>query len=229
MKITGINKRQISMAFDIKNIKNKKEPYYQSYSRYQNFVKQIKNEGWNYIGDIQKYNDNIIRTFSLEKGIYGLFLDIICPASSIITICGFDDAGIDPIKFYGNPNLYSIPHFFSISCKDNNGRELSSNITVDIMKSKIEDSIEDSGHYEDSESDQNGSEFSGNYKKLYSEHYEDLSQYVDGRFRRKEERYYFYQSIKLIDSEKLSFYTNPDIDIEKTNIFMRADLFSRME
>ena len=31
---------------------------YKPYSRYQNFVKQIKNEGWNYVGDVQTYSLN---------------------------------------------------------------------------------------------------------------------------------------------------------------------------
>lgn len=191
-------------------IKDSLRVCYRHYSRYQNYVKQIKNEGWNYVGDVQSYSmtnlsNNIVSTYFVGKGMYGTFLDIMCPAPYYkITICGFDDAGIDPHQFYSHSNLYTIPHFFSITCTDNNGKELSSNISIDIAKVKL----------------------NGEAKKLCSELYGDISQHVDGRFRRKEERYYFYASIKLEDSERLSFRTSPDIDIEKTKLFMKADLFA---
>ena len=37
-------------------IKDSLRVCYKPYSRYQNFVKQIKNEGWNYVGDVQSYS-----------------------------------------------------------------------------------------------------------------------------------------------------------------------------
>ncbi len=92
-----------------------------------------------------------------------------------------------------------------MTCTDNNGKELSSDVTIDIAKVQL----------------------NGEAKKLCSELYGDISQHIDGRFRRKEERYYFYTSIKLEDSERLSFRTSPDIDIEKTKLFMRAGLFAK--
>lgn len=192
-------------------IKDSLRVCYKPYSRYQNYVKQIKNEGWNYVGDVQSYSVNnldreIVSTYFVEKGIYSTFLDIMCPAPYYkITICGFDDAGIYPDQFYSHPNFYPIPHFFSVTCTDKNGKELSSDVTIDIAKVKL----------------------NGEAKKLCSELYGDISQHVDGRFRRKEERYYFYASIKLEDSERLSFRTSPDIDIEKTKLFMKADLFAK--
>lgn len=194
-------------------IKDSLSIYYKPYSRYQNFVKQIKTEGWNYVGDMQTYSmnhldSNIVSTYFVGKNMYGTFLDIRCPAPYFkITICGFDDAGIDPSQFYSHSNFYTIPHFFSIICTDKNGKELSSNVTIDIAKVKP----------------------NGEIKKLCSEFYGDISQHTDGRFRRKEERYYFSASIKLEDTERLSFRTNPDIDIEKTKLFMKADLFENIQ
>lgn len=224
MKIFGIEfgKKEEDKTFEDKSsskdvpdpddiIKDSLRICYKPYSRYQNFVKQIKNEGWNYVGDVQSYsmnnlNRDIVSTYFLGKEMYGTFLDIMCPAPYYkITICGFDDAGIDPMDFYSNSNLYTIPHFFSVTCTDKNGKELSSDITIDIAKVKP----------------------NGEAKKLCSELYGDISQHIDGRFRRKEERYYFYASIKLEDSERLSFRTSPDIDIEKTKLFMKADLFAK--
>ena len=193
-------------------IKDSLRVCYKPYSRYKNFVEQITKEGWNYIGDIQSYtlthrNTNMTMTFFLEKGTYGTFLEIICPAPNyMLIICGFDDAGIDPIDFYSHSNLYKIPHYFSMLCTDKNGKELSPDTIIDIVKVKT----------------------NGEPKKLCSEPYGDLSQSTDGRFRRKEERYYFYQSIKLENHERLSFRADsPDVDIEITKLFMKADLFMK--
>lgn len=175
------------------------------YPKYQNLVDQIKDEGWNYIGDINSASSSIVRTYFLEKGMYGTFLELICPSVYYkITICGFDDAGIEPQNFYNHSNLYKIPHFCSITCKDNNGIEASSNITVDIVKIK-----------------------SNVHKKLASEYYGDLSQHIYGKFRRKEERYYFSASIKLENDDRLLFQTSPDIDIVTTKLFMKGDLFAK--
>ena len=188
-------------------IKDSLRVCYKPYSRYQNFVKQITSEEWHYAGDMQTHSlgNNMVSIYCVGKNMYGTFLDIMCPSPLyMVTICGFDDAGIDPIEFYSHPNLYKIPHFFSITCSDDSGKELSPNITIDIAKMR-----------------QNGES-----KKLCSEPYGDLSQRTDGRFRRKEERYYFYASVKLEDHERLSFRANcPDIDIIKTNLSMKADLF----
>lgn len=190
---------------------------YKPYSRYKNFVAHITKEGWNYVGDMQSYalthENNMVMTFPLERGMYGTFLEITCPAPNyMLTVCGFDDAGIYPIDFYNHSNLYKIPHYFSMLCTDKNGKELSPDTIIDIAKVKT----------------------NGEPKKLCSEPYGDLSQNTnahkcaDGRFRRKEERYYFYQSIKLEDRERLSFQANsPDIDIEITKLFMKADLFGK--
>ena len=185
---------------------------YKPYSRYRNFVEQIMDKEWHYVGDMQTYSLNslssyIVSTYYVEKNMYGTFLEITCPSPLYkITICGFDDAGIDPIEFYSHSNLYKIPHFFSITCTDNSGKELSPDVTIDITQTK-----------------QNGES-----KKLCSEPYGDLSQHIDGRFRRKEERYFFYASVKLEDHEKLSFRVNyPDIDIMKTQLSMKADLFAK--
>ena len=178
------------------------------YSRYQNFVKQITNKEWHYVGDVQKSLNNlssIVSTYYVGKNMYGTFLEVACPSPLyMITICGFNDAGINPIEFYSHSNLYKIPHFFSITCTDNSGKELSPDVPIDVAKAKL----------------------NGESKKLRSELYGDLSQHVDGRFRRKEERYYFDESIKLEDHERLSFRVNsPDIDITKTRLSMNADLF----
>lgn len=180
------------------------------YSRYNNFVEQIKKEGWIPVEDMQSYavthrNINMVTTFSIKKDTYDTFLEVICPSSNyMLTICGSDDAGIDPINFYQHSNLYKIPHSISILCTNESGRELSSDITIDIFKTKA----------------------GGDNIKLCTELYGDLSQNVDGRFRRKEERYYFYRSIKLTDYEKLTFCAiSPDIDITSVKLFMKADIF----
>lgn len=184
----------------------------QPYSRYENFVEQAKIDGWSYVGDMESYSlthmsTNMVTTFPVKKGKCGIFLDIMCPSPNhMLTVCGFDDAGIDPMDFYKHPNLYKIPHYLMMTCKDNSDNELSHDVVIDI----------------------NTIDVSGEPTKLCSEPYGDLSHSVNGRFRRKEERYYFSNSIKLEDRERLSFRVNsPDIDIEITNLFMKADIFVR--
>lgn len=193
-----------------KNIENKKQ---EPYSRYKNFVEQINDEGWEYVDDIQSYSltqlsTDIIVTHSLNNGCRGEILNIVCPSSPghMITICSIDDSGINPIEFYNNSNLYKIPHFFSVTCTDDDGKELSPDVVIDIFKTDT----------------------NGKSKKLCSELYGDISQHKDGRFKRKEERYYFYESVKLCSSEMISFVAqSPDINIRCVKLFMRADLFKK--
>lgn len=207
------------------NEKGRDENYYQNdrtkdslkkysitYSRYKNFVEQITDKEWNYIGDVQTCSmnneDNICKnmvcTYLVEKGMSGTFLEIISLPYHMMTICGFDDAGIDPMEFYSHSNLYKIPHFFSMMCTDDHGKELSRDTMIDITKITS----------------------NGKHKKLCSEPYGNLSQHIDGRFRRKEERYYFSVSIKLENNERLLFCANnPDIDIINTKLLMSADIF----
>jgi len=193
-----------------KNLVDKKQ---EPYSRYKNFVEQIKDEGWKYVDDIQSYSltqlsTDIIETHLLDKGHNGEILSIVCPSSPghMITICSIDDSGINPIEFYNHSNLYKIPHFFSMTCSDDNGKELSPDVVIDVFKIDT----------------------NGKPKKLCSEQYGDMSQRKDGIFKRKEERYYFYESIKLCHSEMLSFIAqSPDIDIRHIKLFMKADFFEK--
>lgn len=54
MKIFGNTLLETPDPDDI--IKNSLRICYRPYPRYQNFIKQIKNEGWHYVGDIQIYS-----------------------------------------------------------------------------------------------------------------------------------------------------------------------------
>ena len=66
----------------------------------------------------------------------------------------------------------------------------------------------------------------GNIEKLYEEFYGDLSPTIDGRLKKKEERYYFAETIVLQSGEKLVFHAYwPFTDIMKIELLMMADLF----
>ena len=64
--------------------------------------------------------------------------------------------------------------------------------------------------------------------ELYEEFYGDLCPTIDGKLKKKEERYYFAETIILQSGEKLVFNAYwPLIDITKIELLMMADLFIR--
>lgn len=153
-------------------------------------------------------NTGIVSTFPVKKGTVGTALEIKCPKHQVLTVCGLGHSGIDPKDFVKNPMLYSIPHFFSIRCKNNEGQELSLYTRLKIIKRDQEN------------------------LPVWSrtEFYGDLSQTIGERFKQKHERYYFPDGIILHGDENLVLQVSePEIDIEKIELVMKADLFYKRE
>lgn len=179
------------------------------YCEYGDIVETIEDGGWAHISSaglspITHFNNDIIHIKSIKRNTYESILEIICPPGNIITICGFNQEDIDKEDFFNSPNLHVRPHFFTLRLADDNNSEIP--CTTIIGMSRIARN--------------------GNIEKLYEEFYGDLCPTIDGKLKKKEDRYYFAETIILQSSEKLVFHAYwPFIDISKIELLMMADLF----
>lgn len=178
-----------------------------SYSNYKDRIQAIQNEGYSKESITVTSNIlSLVTTFSVPKEAVNKVLELRCPAGRIMTVCGFNDSGVDPRDFARAPHLYCVPHQFSIRCfgKDNVG--LSPFTKIYIYKVKPD----------------------GSETKIDEVPYGDLSLAYGERFKRKEERYYFSDTIILYGEEILRLLpVNHDIYISRTELFMKCDLFTR--
>lgn len=155
---------------------------------------------------ISHLDTDIVITHPVNKNENGTVLEITCPDNSIIAICGFHQRDTDE-NFAKGPNLYTRPHFFTLRCTDENDKEISSMNIVSISKVNRKGVLE----------------------RFYQEFYGDISPWIDGRLKKKHERYYFAETIILQGKEKLIFQIKPNIDISNIELLMMADLFNRDE
>src|SRR3990167_4244212 len=169
------------------------------YCEYNDIVDTIEESGWALVSStglcpITHFNNDIVHIKSVKRNTYESVLEIICPPGNIVTICGFNQEDIDKEEFFNSPNLYTRPHFFTLRLADDNNNEIP-NTTI-IGMSRITKN--------------------GNVEKLYEEFYGDLCPAIDGKLKRKEDRYYFAETIILQSGEKLVFHAYwPLIDIMK--------------
>jgi hypothetical protein len=181
------------------------------YCDYGDIVDTIEENGWTRVSStglspITHFDTDIIHTKQVKRNSYEDILEIICPPGKIITICGFNQEDIDKEDFFNSPNLYTIPHFFALTLADDNNNDIP--YTTIIGMSRIARN--------------------GNIEKLYEEFYGDLCPAIDGKLKKKEDRYYFAETIILQSGEKLVFHAYwPLIDITKIALLMMADLFVR--
>ena len=181
------------------------------YCEYDDIVEIIEDNEWTLMSSaglhpITHFDTNIVHTKQCKRNSYENILEIICPPGNIITICGFNQEDIDKEEFFNSPNLYTRPHFFTLRLTEDNNNDIP--CTTIIGMSRIARD--------------------GNIEKLYEEFYGDLCPAIDGRLKKKEERYYFAETIILQSGEKLVFRAYwPSIDITKIELLMMADLFVR--
>lgn len=181
------------------------------YCEYSDVIDTIEENGWVPLSSaglspISHFNNDLIRTKQVKRNTYDGVLEIICPPENIIAICGLNQEDIDKESFVNSPNLYTIPHFFTLRLTDDNNNEIPYTTIIGIVK------IAKNGEPE----------------KLYEEFYGDLCPTVNGKLKKKEDRYYFAETIVLQDGEKLVFYAYwPFIDIAKVELLMMADVFKR--
>ena len=181
------------------------------YCDYSDIVDTIEESGWARISSaglhpITHFDTDFIHTKPVKRNSYEDILEIICPLGNIITICGFNQEDIDKEDFFNSPNLYTRPHFFTLRLTDDNNNEIP--YTTIIGMSIITRD--------------------GNIEKLYEEFYGDLCPAIDGKLKKKEDRYYFAETIILQSGEKLVFHAYwPFIDIAKIELLMMADIFVR--
>jgi hypothetical protein len=181
------------------------------YCEYGDIVDTIEDNGWTRISSvglspITHFDTNYIHTKPAKNNTYEIILEIICPPGNIITVCGFNQEDVDKEDFFNSPNLYTRPHFFSLRLTDDNNNDIP--YTTIIGMSRITRN--------------------GDIEKLYEEFYGDLCPTIDGKLKKKEDRYYFAETIILQSDEKLVFRAYwPSIDIAKIELLMMADLFVR--
>jgi len=148
-----------------------------------------------------------VMTYKVEKGDTGRILAIECPLRHIITICGVEQSYVDPREFAKAPHLYTRPHEFSILCFDTGNNELP--FDAIIRPEKVVPSV--------------------SVVPLEPVLYGDLSLKTGGRFKRKEERYYFPQGIMLYGGEWLVLnVVKSGMNVDRVEFFMRCDFFTKV-
>ncbi len=177
---------------------------------YEDIIDTIENNGWSHLSSssLTTFNTDIIHTKSIQKNILGTVLEIACTPGMMIAICGFNQEDIDKEQFNESPNLYMRPHFLALKLTDDNDNELSSTTIIGISKINRMGEIE----------------------KLYHELYGDLSPTIEGRLKRKKDRYYLADTIILQYGDKLLFHIYyPYTDITKIQLLMMADIFKKVD
>jgi hypothetical protein len=179
---------------------------------YENIVDTIEENGWYKVSGvacpITTLDTQIVFCKPAKANRCDTLLEIICPPERIITMCGLNECCVDLEGFYDKPNVYQIPHFFTLMCTDVNGVELLQTTLISILKSTKDGEIE----------------------KCYEEFYGDLSPIIGGKLKRKEERYHFATTVILQGGEKLIFkVNNPGMDISKVDLLMLSDIFEKDE
>lgn len=171
---------------------------------YDNFVNRMINNNWCVNPLFLNKLSILVNTYKLNKNEKKSFLEIECPETRIITICGLSQCK-DLNFFIMNPNLCDTPHNFSIECTNENGDELSDDCIIDIITKKP----------------------SGEFVLIDSIPYMDISLRKNGKLKEKQDRYYFKKSIILYSAESLIFKTISNIDITKVNLYAKADIFTK--
>ena len=176
-----------------------------NYEEYEDIVSAIEENGWHLVSDLAYPITNLDTQIVSQKD--GSLI-IACPSESIIALCGLNEGGVDMDNFYNGPNINQVPHFITLMCTDVNGVALSQTTLVSILKYTKNGEIE----------------------TRYQEFYGDLSPVVDGKLKRKEERYYFTETIILQEGEKLMFKIhNPGTIVSKIDLLMLSDFFEKDE
>lgn len=182
-----------------------------NFDDYEDIVNAIEENGWHVISDTAYSITNFDMQIISQKTVganHCSTLEIKCPSKRIIGICGLNECNVDMDNFYNGPNTLQIPHFLSLMCTDVNGATIPQTTLISILKSPKDGVLE----------------------TLYQEFYGDLSPVIDGKLKRKEERYYFTDTIILQDGEKLIFkISDPGIIVSKIDILMLSDLFAKDE
>lgn len=180
------------------------------YCDYGDIVDTIEEMGWSLVSSVgvcplTHINTDIVHTKHVNRNTYDAVMEIICPPGKLITICGFNQEDIDKEEFFNSPNLCTRPHCFSLRFTDDDNSEISCTTIIGISKIARDGVIE----------------------KLYEEFYGDLSPIIDGRLKKKEDRYYFAETMILQNGDKLVFNAYwPNIDITKVELLMMTDMFT---
>ena len=208
--------RDLDETYDDENIKHSTDDDYidpddLDYCNYEDIVDTIEENGWTIMSSaglhpITHFDTNIVHTKPCKRNSYEDVLEIICPPGMLITICGFNQEDIDTEEFFNSPNLYTRPHFFTLRLADDNNNDIPYTTIIGISKISR----------------------NGNVEKLYEEFYGDLCPAIDGKLKKKEDRYYLAETIILQSGEKLILHSYwPFTDITKIELLMMADLFAR--
>jgi hypothetical protein len=173
-------------------------------SEYEDIVSTIEANGWHTISDMAYPITNLDTKIVFQKTDS---LEILCPSENIIAICGLNEGGVDMDSFYNGPNINQVPHFITLMCTVDDV-PLSQTTLISILKYTKD----------------------GEIKTLYQEFYGDLSPVIDGKLKRKEDRYYFVETIILQGGEKLVFkIRTPGTIVSKIDLLMLSDVFGKDE
>jgi hypothetical protein len=175
---------------------------------YSNFIRDRKNDDWLvYPMTLTHYSESYVETYKVKKDTGGYILKIRCPpCKNMISICGVDNSGVDPIDFAKTPYLYTIPHEFSVSCYDKDNNELPFDTLLSFVYDRPSDVV----------------------WPLDTVLYRDVSLKIGERYKRKDERYYFPRGRILFGGDLLYLQViKSSIDIDRVELFMKCDYLTK--
>jgi hypothetical protein len=188
------------------NVSDYIDPDDLDYEEYGDIVTTIEEYGWHRVSGVACPITTLDKQIAFQKtakaNCCDIILEVVCPPKRIIAICGDNECDVDSLKDI------QIPHFCVLICTDVNGAALAQTALISILKYTKDEEVE----------------------TLYQEFYGDLSPIIDGKLKRKGERYHFANTIILQGGEKLIFkLNNSDTDISKIEFLMLSDIFEQDE
>uniref|UniRef100_A0A6M3M312 Uncharacterized protein n=1 Tax=viral metagenome TaxID=1070528 RepID=A0A6M3M312_9ZZZZ len=169
-------------------------------NRYESFLKEMNSCSLlkKARGMICDNDDAYIQTFTVKSGTSGKVIELRCPESNAISVFGKNQ---NVLLLENEPKEFDIndPYFFSVGCFDEHNRELDPATRMNFKK------VSKSKH--------------GGISRICRAFYGDL-------LPAKAVRYSFPEGLYLSGDEVLELEVlNPDIDIERIELSMEADIF----
>lgn len=196
---------------------------------YREFIDRMIEKGYVLTNDeptIIDASNSTIKEFYLKKGTIGKILEIRCPDENIIALCGTEHIGgcnnhyICDIRCIDNDNLQPFQDMHRTIPMNNN-----QHVVAEIVITKILQ--QDPPLYNKKVKDWS-EKINSILKLIGSENHREHVMWVGAYPKFNSE--FIKGSFTLYGGQKMIFYAvNPDVDIIKTNLKMKADIFQKVE
>lgn len=171
-------------------------------------------------------SNGMIKTFNLKKGAIGKILEIQCPDDNIIALCGTEHIGgcsnsyVCDIRCTNNDNLQPFQDMHHATPMKNK-----QHVVAEIVITKI---LQQDPPLDNKKVKEWLEKISSILKLIGSENHREHIMWVGAYPKFNSE--FIKASFTLYGGQKMIFYAiNPDVDIVKTDLKLRADIFQKVE